>query len=161
MNLYQIDAAILDLVDPETGEILDWEAFDALQMERDEKIENVALWYKNLVAEAIAIRNEEKILAERRMKLEKMAETRKKYLEDALGGQKFQTAKCAVSFRKTSKVALSEPALAIAWAVSHGYGDLVVYKAPEISKADLARILKTEESIPGAELVYSLSCSVK
>ena len=90
-----------------------------------------------------------------------MAETRKKYLEEALAGQKFQTARCAVSFRKTSKVALSEPALAIAWAQTHGYGDLVVYKAPEISRTDLARILKTEESIPGAELVYSLSCSVK
>ena len=58
MNIYQIDQEILNLVDPETGEIMDWEAFDALQMAREAKIENVACWYKNLVAEAAAIRQE-------------------------------------------------------------------------------------------------------
>ena len=33
--LYEIDQAILDCVDLETGEILDPEKLDALQMERD------------------------------------------------------------------------------------------------------------------------------
>ena len=33
--LYDIDQAILSCVDPETGEILDVEMLDALQMERD------------------------------------------------------------------------------------------------------------------------------
>ena len=64
MNIYEIEQAITDLVDPETGEITDFEALDALSMARDEKIENVALWTKNLNAEAKAIREEEKALAE-------------------------------------------------------------------------------------------------
>ena len=42
--LYDIDAAILDCVDQETGEILDPEKLDALQMEREQKLEGVALW---------------------------------------------------------------------------------------------------------------------
>ena len=33
--LYEIDAAILEAVDQETGEILDVEKLDALQMERE------------------------------------------------------------------------------------------------------------------------------
>ena len=47
MTLYEIDSSLMSLVDEETGEILDKEAFDAVVMERDTKIENVALWVKN------------------------------------------------------------------------------------------------------------------
>ena len=49
MNLYQIDAEIMNAfenaVDPETGEIVDAEAYaaiDNLQCEFNEKIENIA-----------------------------------------------------------------------------------------------------------------------
>lgn len=55
MTLYEIDQAIQGLVDPETGELMDYEAFAALQMDRDAKIENMALWYKDLMADAKAM----------------------------------------------------------------------------------------------------------
>lgn len=161
MNLYEIDRAILDLVDQETGEITDWEAFDALQMERDVKIENVACWYKNLKAEAAAIKAEEDSLKKRREALEKQAASKLRYLEHALQGQNFKTAKCAVSFRKTTKVALHEPALAIAWAMVNGHGDIVKQAAPEINKNGLAALLKEQIEIPGCELVSGLSMGVK
>lgn len=161
MNIYEIDSAIMALVDEETGEILDIEALEQLQMERDQKLENVACWHKNLVAEAAAIRQEELNLAKRRQAIENRAERLKKYLSDVLGGQKFQTAKCAVSFRKTTKVELSEPALAIAWAQANGHGNIVTYKAPEISKSGLAVLLKEGNEIPGCELVNGLSVGVK
>lgn len=161
LSIYQIDEAIMSLIDPETGEIEDWDAFDQLQMEREKKIENVACWYKNLMAESAAIRNEELNLAKRRQSNEKKAERLKKYLEDALGGQKFQTGRCAVTFRKTNKVELSEPALAIAWAQTNGYSDIVTYKAPEISKSGLAVLLKEGYEIPGAEMVCSMSMGVR
>lgn len=50
MSIYDIDAAIVSLIDAETGEVSDEEAFDALQMERDKKVENIGLWYKDLQA---------------------------------------------------------------------------------------------------------------
>ena len=59
MNIYEIDNAMFSLIDEETGEIKDYEAFEELQMQKEEKIENTALWYKNLVAESKAIREEE------------------------------------------------------------------------------------------------------
>lgn len=161
MNLYEIDQAILALVDQETGEITDWEAFDALQMERDVKIENVACWYKNLMAEAVAIRQEELSLAKRRQAIEKQAESKLKYLENALGGQKFQTARCSITWRKTSRVEVSEPALAIAWAMTHGHNECVKQSIPTIAKDELARVLKAGEEVPGAELVYGSSMGVK
>lgn len=161
MSLYEIDQAILSLVDDETGEIMDWAAFDALQMERETKLENVACWYKNLVAEAAAIRQEEINLAERRRVLERKSERLKGYLTEALGGEKFQTAKCAVSFRKTTKVEISDACKTAAWLEDNGHSDLVVYSAPTVSKTDLCKILKTGEIVPGAELVDGLSIGVK
>ena len=161
ISIYEIDRAIMDLVDPETGEIMDWEALEALQLEREAKIENVACWYKNLVAEAKAIREEEKALAERRKSVEDMAERRKRYLEDALGGQKFQTARCSITFRKTSKVELADELAAIDWCQKHGYDDVLKYKTPEVNKNEMAKLLKDGIEIPGAELTAGLSMGVK
>ena len=75
-SLYDIDAAIMALVDPDTGEISDWAEFDALQMERERKIENVACWYKNLIAEAKMLKDEETALKARREAVERSAEKR-------------------------------------------------------------------------------------
>ena len=65
MKLYEIDNAILECIDMETGEVIDAEKLDALNIERDAKIENVVLWIKDLKAEAEAIKAEKLTLAER------------------------------------------------------------------------------------------------
>ena len=104
MKLYEIDNAILDCIDLETGEVIDIERLDALNMERDAKIENVACWIKDLRAEAEAIKAEKLALAERQKVAENKVESLKKWVAYALGGQKFITAKCAVSFRNTESV---------------------------------------------------------
>ena len=44
-------------VDGETGEILNADALDLLEIERDTKIENICLWIKNLRADARAYRD--------------------------------------------------------------------------------------------------------
>lgn len=58
MNLYEIDQAILACIDPETGELIDEAALVSLQMERADKIRNVALWVKNLNASVVALKAE-------------------------------------------------------------------------------------------------------
>ena len=62
MKLYEIDREIEACIDFDTGEILDSERLDALQMERAAKLEGVACWIKNLTADAKAFREEEKAL---------------------------------------------------------------------------------------------------
>src|SRR5574344_1732207 len=103
-SLYDIDNRILDLTDKETGEILDEQAFEALQMERNDKLENIALWVKNLLSESEALKAEEKAFAERRKSAENKAESLKRYLDSALDGQKFNTTKVAISYRKSTSV---------------------------------------------------------
>ena len=77
MKLYEIDQALVDLVDNETGEIIDIEVFDSLQMERDEKIESIALYIKDLKAEAEALKAEKLAFAERQKVAENKAESLK------------------------------------------------------------------------------------
>jgi len=64
-TLYEIDAAIMDCVDTETGEIIDEEKLNSLLMERSAKLEGVALWIKNLDSDATAIRAEREALEKR------------------------------------------------------------------------------------------------
>ena len=103
-SIYEIDQAILGCIDSETGEIIDAEMLDSLQMERDAKVENVVCWYKNLISDAEAIKAEKTALAEREAKCRAKAEKLKGWLTDTLGGQAFTTAKCAVSFRRSESV---------------------------------------------------------
>lgn len=108
MNLYEIDSAIMALVDAETGEISDFEKLDELTMERDKKIENVALMVKNLKADAEAYKAEKEAFAEREKSAKSSAEYWSGWLRNALNGQKFTTTRCAVSFRKSTAVEITD-----------------------------------------------------
>lgn len=57
-TLYEIDEEILNCVDQETGEIIDPEKLAQLQMDFDKKVEGIALWIKNLLSDAEAIKAE-------------------------------------------------------------------------------------------------------
>lgn len=161
MTLYEIDQAILNLVDQDSGEITDCEALDSLQMERDKKIENIACYYKNLMSDAVAMKAEETALAERRKATENKALRMKEYLSYALQGVKFQTAKCSVTFRKTTSVDVQDVSAAIEWAELHNHRECVRYRTPEISKTELAKLLKDGLEVPGVDLVYNVSVGVK
>src|SRR5574344_1639023 len=89
-NLYEIDYQLRVLeeymVDPETGEILDEESFNAkfdeIQMALSEKIENSMCFYKNLQADIEAFKTEEKKLAQRRKIKENLAERVKNRIDN-------------------------------------------------------------------------------
>lgn len=108
MTIFEIDDAILSCVDMETGEIIDEERLDSLQMEREKKIENVALWQKQLTAEANAIAEEIKKLQARKQSAEKQAEKLKEYLSFHLSGAKFSTPRVDITFRKSEAVVIDD-----------------------------------------------------
>lgn len=161
MTLYEIDQKMQNLVDPETGELMDYEAFAQLQMDREQKIENMALWVKDLSAEAKAIKEEEDNLKERRKAMENRAERLKAYLSIALGGEKFQTPRCAVTFRKTTAVQIDDQEKLVRWLEQNGYDDCVKYKEPEVSKTELGKLLKAGTPVPFAYIKDGQSVGVK
>lgn len=108
MNLYEIDEAIINCVDIETGEIVDTEAFDKLNIERDKKIENLALWVKNLEADVIAYKGERDSFDRKMKKAANKAKSIKLYLSGALQGNKFSTSRVDISFRKSEAVVIAD-----------------------------------------------------
>lgn len=153
-TLYEIDQSILDCVDPETGEILDFERLNELQIERNEKIEKVALWYKNLVSDAAALKAEKTALAERETAAKNKAESLKKWLTNALNGSKLSTPKVAISFRKSESIEIDDEAEFVRMAQITGYDDLLTYKEPVPNKTAIKQAIKNGNSIPTLGLAH-------
>ena len=156
MTIYEIDDAIRALVD-EDGEIGDYEAFEALQMERDAKIENTGLWIKELLAEADAIKKERDALKEREDAAKRKAERLKELLGYALGGEKFKTARLSISWRESEAVEITPECEA--WCREHG--EYLREKPPEIDKAAIKNALKQGGAVIGASLVKRQNIQIK
>lgn len=153
MKIYEIDAAIMNCFDLETGEITDIEAFDALQMEREKKIENLACWIKDLEAKAEALKKQKDNFASRQAAIEAKAEKLSKYLEFVLGGVNFSSTLAEVKFRKTEKVEISD-----IYKIDEEY---LTYKEPTANKNAIKKAIKAGQVIEGASLVSGLSMSIK
>lgn len=156
MNLFEIDSAILDCVDVETGEIFDAVKFEELAMERDVKIENICLWIKNLKAEAEALKAEKDAFAQRQKAAENKMESLKKYIASYLDGAPFKTAKCAVSFRKSESVEIDEGVN-----VANIPDEYLRFKEPEVNKTELKKALKAGKRIEGVSLVEKQNIQIK
>lgn len=161
MTLYEIDKQLQDLieqaVDPETGELAEGteQALADLEMQRAEKVENIALFVKNLKADAAAIREEEKALAARRQSAERKAERLQNYLMFALEGQKFNTARVTISYRHSQRVVLAENRLAD---VPEEY---LRYKEPELDKTAVKKAILSGIEVPGCALEDNTALLIK
>lgn len=161
MTFREIDQSLLALVDSETGEILDYEAFEALQLERSQKAENMALWVLDLQDETEAIQREIKRLQDRKKSDERKIESLKQYLQLVLSGEKLKTDTLTISFRKSEAVELNDEAV-IQWAESTGRSaQLLKYRDPDVSKTAVKELLKSGVEVPGATLVNNTSTIIK
>lgn len=160
LRLYEIDAAIEDLLeqeDPETGELLcDYEQLEALMMARETKLENVALYIKNKTAEAEAIKQEKLALEKRQQQANRKIERAKAFLEQYLAGQKLVTPRVAVSWRKSEVVELG-----MGFFSTDVNERFLRYRDPEPDKAAIKAALKAGEDVPGAELVARQNMQIK
>ena len=152
-NLYEINQAILACVDPETGEIIDDRIAD-LMMEKEQKLENIALWIKNLQADVQAFKAEKEAFEKRQKAAEKKIVSLMKYLTDNLHGEKFNTTKCAVSFRRSERVEVFNEAF-----VPKKYLTKKVTFAPD--KDTIKALLKAGKKVGGCRLVENLNPQIK
>lgn len=158
MTIYEIDSAIAALVDPETGELGDYEQFQQLQMAREAKIENLALLYKETRATAEAMKAEADKLKERRRVLENNMRRMQEYLTMVLDGEKFTSPRCAVSYRR-SEVTEADPEF-IDWA-RENRPELLVEQQPKIDTVGLKRELKNGMDCEYARLVERQNVQIK
>lgn len=156
-TLYELDTAIANFefeIDEETGEILNAEELDALEMEREQKIENVALWYKNLKADAEAYKREKDAFAEKERVAKNKMESLKAYLNYALHGETFkaESGRVNITYRKSKSVE-----------VAHEFNDqrFLVPQEPKVDKTELKKALESGEVINGAMIVEKQNIQIK
>ena len=156
MTLFEIDKAIMDFEFEvnEDGEILNPNALEELEMAREQKIENVGLYIKNLEAEKEAVGNQKKIFADRESRLGKKIDGLKGYLGYALQGEKFKTDKVVMSFRKSESVNVTNEFL-----VPDEYCNFITTRKPD--KKVIKDALKNGEEIMGVELVEKQNIQIK
>ena len=160
--LYEIDQDILDCVDMETGEIIDSDALDALQMEREAKLEGVALWEKDLMAEAAAVKEEADKLMARKRALDNKIAALKSWLLIALNGEKLKTPRCNVYQMRSQRVNVEDEEKLIEFLKTLEEPEKFLrFREPELRRDEIKKALKEDYHIPGASLETTESVVIK
>ena len=151
-SLYEINQAIMNCMDMETGEILDVQQLDALQMQLEDKLEGIGCWIKNLEAEAAAYKAEKDAFAARQKAAENKADSLKNYLSGYLQGCPFETLRVKISFRKSESLEVSETAVVPMEYLKH---------TVDIDKAELKKAVKAGLVLDGVQLIQKQNIQIK
>lgn len=162
MTLYEINKSILNCVtiksgenvDMETGEIISAEQLNKLKMERAEKIKNIALWVKNLTADATALDNEIKTLTARKKAAKNKIDSLKDWLKFNLkDDEKISEPQYAISWRASEQVKITN--------VKELPEEFLKYSEPTPDKMGLKKAIKAGRKIEGAVLVKNNNLQIK
>ena len=153
MNIFNEEDLMSMCIDADTGEF-DEAMFEGLKIERDKKIENIALWVLEDEAMAKSIKEQENKLKERREILEQRVEKRKEFLRYIAEGKKLKTDRVTVSYRKSDAVKIvNEEIIPPEFkAVKTSYS---------VCKDEIKKALKAGQAVNGAELETRISTLVK
>lgn len=165
MNLFEIDKRLDEIwntaVDIETGVVDATVTDEILQLfkERDQKIEQFALWHKNCTAEADAIAKEIKTLQEREKRLRSKTKWIDSVLDFTLNGQRFESPKVQIGYRKSTVVEIDDYEEFI-----NQYRDTdMVREKVEVmpNKEEIKKRLKDGKEIKGAYLMEHQNMQIK
>lgn len=160
MNLYDIEASILECVDLESGEIVDFERMEQLEMERDKKITQLALWYKNLLADAEAYKKEKDAFEKKRKVAANKAESIKNYLNHYLNGCAWdgdENKRVKISFRKSKSIQVDMEKLL----KMEGFETYIKRQDPEADKTVIKAALDMGLQVDGCTEVENLNIQIK
>lgn len=156
MTLYEINSKIREFlsenVDPETGEILNADVLEKLEVERGEKLENYALAIKNYRAAMEAIKTEEDNLKARRKRLEKTADRLLEILKTELNGEKMSTARVKIFYKKSQSTEITDISK-----IPKRY----LKFTPEAKKLEIKAAINAGLKVRGAEVVEKISMIIE
>ena len=157
MKLYEINNEIMDLlasgvIDEETGEIINEDAFVKLEMLKGnyrDKVESVGLYIKNIESSADGIKKEIKVLSDRKAKLDREAKSLRGYLQyymDQFDLKELSTSKIDLRFRRSTTIEVED--------MSKVNKDYIKEKIElTVDKMKVKRDLKNGASISGVKEV--------
>ena len=65
-----------------------------------------------------------------------------------------------IRYRNTEKLDVSDSIATVEWLEKNGYDTFIRYKEPEVSKAEVKKLIKSGAEIPGSAIVKEQSCSL-
>ena len=171
MKLYEINAAISQLVDQleideESGEVSNnteaiLEQLNSLNMERQSILQYLAKIVLNTRSEAAMLKAEEQRLKARRDALSRKEDRIMRILDRECGGEKTSLGVATFSYRKTSRVEVSDADQAVRWLRQHKYLNCFRVPAPEVAKTEVKKLINAGTAVPGCAVVEDYSCQLK
>lgn len=141
-----------------------FDTLDAMECEITDKAKNIALYIKNITAEANAVEAEKKRLDVRLKTKRNTADRLKKYLLDCLETANLKKIDCPevmISVRNNPEATvISDTDKFIEWAMNNN-DELLKYSKPEINKTAVKQCIKNGVDIPFAELTRTRSVVIK
>ena len=167
MKLYDINENILKLVYMYENEEIDEKTYqdtiDNLSIAQNDKIDNIACYIKQLLAEEKALKEEIDNLTKRRKAKQRTIENLKDYISDSMKinkMDKLETTRNIIKFRNNAvKVNIKDEEKFLLWAMEN-HDELLNYKKPDINKTVLKEYLKDNE-IQGVSLIREKSLQIK
>lgn len=159
MTLYELTEQLANFdfeIDEETGEITNMDELEQIQMDRDEKLKNCVLWYKNCKAEADALKAEKMNLQKRQQIAEKKAERMKAYLDFCLKGEQFtpkDDVRVRISYRKSDQVLCDD--------ITKVSDEYLRFKEPELDKTKVKKAIKAGIDVDGCTLITKKNIQIK
>lgn len=142
-----------------------FDTLTGIEGEFDEKAESIAIYYKQLLAEAKMLKAEKAAIAKRQSQKEKQAESLKTYLfksMQALGRQKIDMPRAVMSLKKNApSLVIDDEISFVEWAEEHNLDHLLKYSMPEVKKNDVKALCKKGEEIPFVHMESKQSLSIK
>lgn len=165
MSLYEIDSRIKEIIDSiydaadENGEVgeIDLTELKELQAARETKLENIALYAKNLAVEASAIKEEENTLSERRKRLESKCERLKAILINAMredGNKKISSPRFEAVLRDSKKTEILDESL-----IPEEYIKTKIEKTPD--KTAIKKAIEAGTDVAGATVITNTTITIK
>ena len=159
-KLYEIDNAILECIDMETGEVIDFERLEALQIAREKKIENAAKWHINLLSDAEHYKKQKEKFAALEKAAKQNAEGLKVFLVNALNGAGFSTIEVNISYRASEAVKIKDEKAFKEWAAKN-HDEYLKYSEPDIDLTAIKKALKSGQEIEGAYIEKRSNIQIK
>lgn len=157
-TLYELNEKIMNFnwdVDEETGEILNADALDELEMEFKDKIRNIGLYIKNLESDADQYEKAEKEFAQKKKSAKNKVDSLKQYLASNLNGAPFKSddGLLNISYRKSESLEIEEGA-----EVPLEY---LVAQEPKVDRVALKKAIKEGNTFSGITVVEKQNIQVK
>lgn len=157
---------IIEDVEAYKGKMLTawFDTLEGIEGEFEEKVESIAIYYKQLTAEARMLKAEKATIAKRQSQKERQIKSLETYLFNsmkAIGRNKVDMPKAVVTVRNNApSLVVDDEIKFVNWAQKNN-DNLLKYEMPSIKKNDVKALCKKGEKIPFVHMESKQSLSIK